>query len=100
MKNAPLLLSGLLALAGVTAQAAELYTPEQYLTPSVSTTTRAEAKQSVLRARATGTPETNETDQPQFVGTQIDKTRAEVRNEYLAARKMKSDPRDRSLYSN
>ena len=86
MKSISFLLSGLLALAGVAAQAGELYTPEQYLSPSVSTTTRAEVKQSVLRDRAAGTLLTNDIDQPQFVGTQIDKSRAEIKREVLQAR--------------
>ena len=52
MKKTSLVLSALLALSGTAAQAGELYTPEQYQSVSASTTTRAEVRQELARARA------------------------------------------------
>ncbi len=86
MNKTSLLLSALLGVAAITAQAGELYTPEQYQAPAASTNSRAQVKQSVLNARANGGLDHNDVDLPAYANTSFDKSRAEVRHEVLAAR--------------
>ena len=54
MNKSSLLFSTLLGVATITAQAGELYMPEQYQAPAASALSRAQVKQSVLQARASG----------------------------------------------
>ncbi len=86
MNKTSLLLSALLGAATITAQAGELYMPEQYQAPSASTVSRAQVKQSVLQARANGALNHNDVDLSAYSRTSFDKSRAEVKREVLAAR--------------
>lgn len=88
MNKTSLLLSALLGVVTITAQAGELYTPEQYQGPAASTTSRAQVRQSVLNARANGGLDHNDVDLPASSGTSsaFGKSRAEVKSEVLAAR--------------
>ena len=86
MNKSSLLLSALLGFAALSAQAGELYTPEQYQGQPASTVSRAQVKQSVLQARATGGLDHNDVDLPGFSRTLFEKSRAEVKQEVLAAR--------------
>ncbi len=90
MNKTSLLLSALLgavvATAGITAQAGELYTPEQYQAPVASPASRIQVKQSVLNARASGALDHNDVDLPSVSQTSFGRTRAEVKQEVLAAR--------------
>ena len=90
MNKISLLLAGLLGAVAISAQAGELYAPQQYQEPS-STLTRAQVKQSVLDARRTGGLDHNDVDLPgngtlMTTGTDFGKTRASVKAEVLAAR--------------
>ena len=86
MNKSSLLFSALLGVATITAQAGELYMPEQYQAPAASALSRAQVKQSVLQARASGGLDHNDVDLPSFSRTSFDKSRAEVKQEVLAAR--------------
>ena len=90
MNKTSLLLSTLLgavvATTGLTAQAGELYTPEQYQAPVASPASRLQVKQSVLNARAIGALDHNDVDLPSYPQTSFEKTRDEVRREVLDAR--------------
>lgn len=86
MKHSSLILCGLLALSGIGAQAGELYTPEQYQAPSVSTTTRSEVKQATLRALAAHEVSFGDVDLPPIAANPVGRTRAEVKHEVLQAR--------------
>ncbi|MGI9025807.1 MAG: hypothetical protein ACR2GP_09530 [Burkholderiaceae bacterium] len=82
----PTLLGAVFATAAVTAQAGELYTPEQYQAPAASPASRGQIKQSVLNGRASGALDHNDVDLPSYSSTAVEKTRAEVKQEVLAAR--------------
>ncbi len=69
MNKTPLLLSTLLGVATITAQAGELYAPAQYQAPAASTVSRAQVRQSVLQARANGALEHNDVDLPSYSRT-------------------------------
>ena len=86
MNKSSLLFSALLGVATITAQAGELYMPEQYQAPAASALSRAQVKQSVLQARASGGLDHNDVDLPNVAKGSV-LTRQEVRNEALAARK-------------
>jgi hypothetical protein len=86
MNKFSLILSGVLALSGVAANAGELYTPEQYQSVSASTITRAEVKQELARARAAGELTFGDVDAPRSIAGPSTKTRAEVKREVLQAR--------------
>lgn len=86
MKKISLVLSAFLALSGGAAQAGELYTPEQYRSVAASTTTRAEVKQELARARAAGQLTFGEVDLPDSADSPVARTRAEVKREVLQAR--------------
>ncbi len=86
MKKSSLILCGLLALSGIGAQAGELYTPEQYQSPSISTTTRAQVKQETLRALAAREVSFGDVDLPILAAGPVGRTRAEVKQEVLQAR--------------
>jgi hypothetical protein len=85
MTKTSLLFAALLATAAVTAQADELYTPNQVQSTGL---TRAQVKQQVLDARRNG--ELNHTDvdlpAPASNGETFGRTRASVKSETLAAR--------------
>lgn len=85
MIKTSLLLSAVLATVVSSSQAGELYTPEQYQAPA-SSLTRAEVKQSVLRASKAGELQHNDIDQPAENTVVFGKTRAQVKSEVLAAR--------------
>ena len=86
MNKSSLLFSALLGVATITAQAGELYTPEQYQDPAASGTSRAQVRQLVLNARANGGLNHNDVDLPAYTGPSFDRSRAEVKREVLAAR--------------
>ena len=92
MSKLSLLLAALLATSAAAAQAGELYAPTQYEQPA-SGLTRAEVKQSVLRAQKAGELAHNDIDLPGN-GTLMSpgdhlafgKTRAAAKADVLAAR--------------
>ncbi len=85
MNKTSLLLAALLGAAAVTAQAGELYSPNQYRDPT-STLSRAQVRQSVLQARRAGELDHNDVDQPDEQTVPFGKTRGQVKSEVLAAR--------------
>jgi hypothetical protein len=90
MNKYTLLVAGLLGAAALTAQAGELYQPQQYQdsTPSL---TRAQVKQEVLQARRNGELNHNDIDLPgngvSVPDASFGRTRASVQAETLAARR-------------
>ena len=86
MTKTSLLLAALLATAAVTAQADELYTPNQV--QSATGLTRAQVKQQVLAARRNGELNHNDVDLPAAAsgGETFGRTRSSVAAETLAAR--------------
>ncbi len=92
MTKSSLVLAAALLTAAATTQAGELYTPQQYEQPA-SSLTRAEVKQSVLRAQQAGALAHNDVDLPGN-GTLMSpndrlafgKTRAAAKADVLAAR--------------
>jgi hypothetical protein len=90
MNKPSLFLATLLGAAAISAQAGELYSPQQFQDPA-STLTRAQVKQTVLQERKTGELDHNDVDLPGN-GTLMtptdafDKTRATAKSEVLAAR--------------
>jgi hypothetical protein len=90
MNKPSLFLATLLGAVAISAQAGELYAPQQFQDPA-STLTRAQAKQTVLQERKTGELDHNDVDLPGngTLMTPTDafgKTRAAAKAEVLAAR--------------
>jgi hypothetical protein len=90
MNKSSLFLATLLGVAAISAQAGELYAPQQFQDPA-STLTRAQVKQTVLQERKTGELDHNDVDLPGngTLMTPTDafgKTRAAAQAEVLAAR--------------
>jgi len=89
MNTYSLLAAGVLAVVAISAQAGELFAPQQF--QDSSTLTRAQVRQSVLAARRAGELDHNDIDLPGN-GTSMSnqdafgRTRASVRAETLAAR--------------
>jgi hypothetical protein len=90
MKNLSILLAGLLGAAVFSAQAGELYSPQQYQDPA-STLTRAQVKQEVLKERKAGDLQFGDVsaeDRGLVAKTpEFGRTRADVKAETLAATK-------------
>jgi len=86
MNKTSIVLAALLSAAALTAQAGDLYAPEQI--PSTSTLTRAQVKQQVLAARKAGELNHNDVDLPATAAGSdaFGRTRASVKAETLAAR--------------
>jgi hypothetical protein len=91
MSKLSFLLAGLLGAASISAQAGELYTPQQYQ-DAPSTTTRAQVRASVLKAQRAGELNHNDVDLPGNGTLMTDsskefgRTRADVKADVLAAR--------------
>ncbi len=81
MKAVSVVLFGLLAVVGVDAQAGEIFTPDQYLAPWTSHTTRAEVRAETLNAIASHQVVVGEVGLPADTNVASGRTRAEVSQE-------------------